>query len=117
MGLIRQEWLYYDLLLNASRNGVGTDNTPIPSNLFTPIELSQWLDSTNTKYEDIDTPPFSLYFDLDEFSPEEIAEAIGNLSVLYASIGGDELIIEDTTIMDPSAVLVPAGGDDEGGMR
>ena len=42
----------------------------------------------------------SLYFDLDDFSPTDIADIIGLLSELYADIGGDGLVIDDVTLLD-----------------
>lgn len=40
------------------------------------------------------TNPISLYFLEDEYTKEEIAEIISNLSDIYREIGGDKLIIE-----------------------
>jgi hypothetical protein len=58
---------------------------------------------TGFEFIDEDSPqPLSLYFDLDEFSPDDVAEIIGLLSELYRDAGGDGLIIEDTTLLDPS---------------
>ena len=51
--------------------------------------------------------PLSLYFDLDEFTPQQIAEFISKLSELYGEIGGDELIIDDCRILEMA--LVPEG--------
>lgn len=51
--------------------------------------------------------PMSLYFDLDEFTPQQIAEFIRKLSELYGEIGGDELIIDDCRILEMA--LVPEG--------
>ena len=51
--------------------------------------------------------PISLYFDLDSFSPTDIADIIGLLSELYADIGGDGLIINDVTLLDFQFALVP----------
>ncbi|NOQ75256.1 MAG: hypothetical protein GQ574_24810 [Crocinitomix sp.] len=36
----------------------------------------------------------SLYFNLDEYSPEEISKIISTLSDIYSIIGGDEIIIK-----------------------
>jgi hypothetical protein len=33
---------------------------------------------------------------------------------MYVSVGGDELVIDDTTIMDYEVALVPVGGDEGG---
>ena len=41
------------------------------------------------------TAPLSLYFDLQKFSSEEIAEIIHLLSEAYCECGGDGLIIND----------------------
>lgn len=53
---------------------------------------------------------FSLYFDLDEYPPTEIALIIGLLSSLYQSVGGDALVIEDATLLDPTSAFEPVGG-------
>jgi predicted nucleic acid-binding Zn-ribbon protein len=58
--------------------------------------------------------PLSLYFDLDEFTPAEIADILTKISEMYVSVGGDELVIDDTTIMDYEVALVPVGGDEGG---
>jgi hypothetical protein len=53
--------------------------------------------------------PLSLYFDLSEFAAPEIAEMIGLLSDLYAEVGGDRLVIEGMTLLDPAELPVPEG--------
>jgi hypothetical protein len=53
------------------------------------------------------TMPLSLYFDVAEFSGAEIAEMIGMLSDLYRGVGGDALVIDGITLLDPA--LVPEG--------
>jgi hypothetical protein len=53
-----------------------------------------------------DPAPISLLFDLDQFTPVEIAEIIGLLSEIYQDVGGDALIIEDLTLLDPTSILV-----------
>jgi len=51
--------------------------------------------------------PLSLYFDMSEFSAAGIADVLHHLSELYRSIGGDGLIINEMTLLEPS--LVPEG--------
>jgi hypothetical protein len=53
----------------------------------------------------------SLYFDLSEFSPAEIAAVLQQFSSLYESVGGDQLVIEDVSMLDPASVLQPTGGE------
>jgi hypothetical protein len=54
-----------------------------------------------------DAAPIKLYFDLAEFSDDEIVSILGRLSDLYRSIGGDVLVIEGTETLDPASVLTP----------
>jgi hypothetical protein len=49
-----------------------------------------------------EAPPLYLYFDLEEFSDNEIAEMIGMLSDVYQEIGGDRLVIDSTTLLQPA---------------
>lgn len=51
--------------------------------------------------------PMKLYFDLNEYSSEEIAAGISFLSELYRSIGGDKLIFDDMKISSLSSVNKP----------
>lgn len=44
--------------------------------------------------------PISLYFDLGEFSTEDVVEVIGTLSDLYRDIGGDALVIDGMMAID-----------------
>jgi hypothetical protein len=62
--------------------------------------------STTTSTSDAATPPLSLYFDLDDFTPEEIEEQIAALSDLYHAISDDELQIVGHTFLSPSLVPV-----------
>lgn len=52
--------------------------------------------------------PLSLYFDAEEFSPRDIAETIGLLSDLYREIGGDKLVIDSTSVLEPTQAAVPS---------
>jgi hypothetical protein len=54
-----------------------------------------------------DAPSITFYFDTAEFTDEEIAEILGDLSDLYRSIGGDALIIDRTEALDPAVILEP----------
>lgn len=54
--------------------------------------------------------PIDCYFDLSEFSAEDIAAILGGLSAYYNKLTGDELIIDDCGVADVSEVLEPAGG-------
>ncbi len=53
--------------------------------------------------------PIEVYFDVAEFSDEEIAEILGQFSDLYHALSGDVLVINKTEMLDPSKVLVPEG--------
>jgi hypothetical protein len=53
----------------------------------------------------LDPAPLSLFFDLDQFAPTEIAEIIGLLSEMYQDVGGDALIIDDLTLLDSTAIM------------
>jgi hypothetical protein len=50
--------------------------------------------------------PISLYFDLEEFTPEQIEEQIAVLSDLYHAISDDELKIVGRTFLNPNLVPV-----------
>jgi hypothetical protein len=54
--------------------------------------------------------PISLYFDLDNFGPTDIADIIALLSELYTDIGGDSLVINDVTLLDFQPAIVPVEG-------
>jgi hypothetical protein len=56
------------------------------------------------------TASISLYFDLDNFGPTDIAGIIGVLSELYVDIGGDGLVIDDVTLLDFQPAIVPVEG-------
>jgi len=51
--------------------------------------------------------PISLYFELESFSPTDIADIIALLSELYTDIGGDGLIIDDVTLLDFQPAILP----------
>jgi hypothetical protein len=53
--------------------------------------------------------PLSLYFDLSEFEPSDIADALGALSDLYRSVGGDGLVIDGTYLLEAAMLPEPAG--------
>jgi hypothetical protein len=59
------------------------------------------------KLIDKEAQPLPLYFDLDDFSPADIADILAFLSELYADLGGDGLIIDDVTLLDFQPALVP----------
>jgi hypothetical protein len=54
-------------------------------------------------------PPLSLYFDLEEFSKDEIVEMISLLSDLYREVGGDALVIDNVSLLDPALLPEPMG--------
>ena len=49
----------------------------------------------------------NLFFSLEEFSSEEIANTIGLISELYKNIGGDEIIIEKSEIRVATEIYEP----------
>jgi hypothetical protein len=49
----------------------------------------------------------SLYFDLDNFGPGDIADIIGLLSELYVDLGGDGLVIDDIALLDFQPAFEP----------
>ena len=49
--------------------------------------------------------PISVYFDLDEFSPDDIVGIIVLLSDIYHDVSGDKLVIDDITILDSSRIV------------
>lgn len=49
----------------------------------------------------------SLYFDLDEFTEEEIAKVIFNINKLYQSMGGDEIVIKGQTLVTTKKTIEP----------
>jgi hypothetical protein len=53
--------------------------------------------------------PIEVYFDVAEFSDEEIAKILGRFSDLYHALSDDVLVINKTETLDPSMVLVPEG--------
>ena len=44
----------------------------------------------------------SLYFDMNDLGDAEVAEVLGELSDVYRSLGGDGLIIEGMTSLEPA---------------
>lgn len=81
------------------------DETPVPAELLGPLwpdgEPEGWPNSDESD-EKMTATPLSLYFDMDEFSPQQVADMIGLLSDLYAEIGGDKLVIDgmSTLVLD-----------------
>lgn len=110
----------FDFLIKQVRENKCDDGTPVPPSAFGPMWPDgepQWLHedrlpSQPTEHaERTPSEPISLYFDLNEFSPQEITEFLGDLSAVYASLSdGDELVIDDMTVLDTSDALVPSGG-------
>lgn len=58
--------------------------------------------------EDEIASPLTLYFDATEFSDEDIVKMIKLISMLYAKQGGDALVIEGITVLEPALVPVEA---------
>ncbi len=90
-----------------------TDETPAPPEFFGPLwpdgEPEGWpagpaVEPTKDEPAFKEASSLSLYFDLDEFTPEQIATFIRLLSEVYHDLGGDELIIDDSTILEFAAV-------------
>jgi hypothetical protein len=67
--------------------------------------------STGGKEKAEEEGSLALYFDLSEFDSNEIHGILAQLSSLYAACGGDHLVIDDVTLLDPTNVLEPVGGD------
>ena len=73
-----------------------------------PVQAENQLDLPSASSEEstaLGHTPISLLFDLDQFTPVEIAEIIGLLSEIYHDVGGDALIIEDLTLLDPTSIM------------
>ncbi|MCW5776578.1 MAG: hypothetical protein KIS87_09080 [Phycisphaeraceae bacterium] len=104
----------FELLRAAVQAENWTDDTPVPPEFFGPLwphgEPEGWPTQHGDSRADPSdeetpgAPPLSLYFDLAEFSANEITEFIGKLSALYAEIGGDDLIIDDMRILEMALV-------------
>lgn len=106
--------------------GIKPDELRVPPSVFGPMwpngAPEGWPDYTPqvpTETADIDAPPpadddlpaapLSLYFDLDEFTREDINDIIAGLSALYEEVSdGDELII-DTQPCTLELAVQPAG--------
>lgn len=114
----------FDLVFTRARLEQWTDDTRVPPDFFGPLwpdgEPNGWPwpmkseDSLSVDESAADPElgrPLSLYFDTNDFSPEEISQVIRRLSALYKSVGGDELVIDDVCVLDPESALMPAGGD------
>lgn len=70
--------------------------------------LRKWIE----KYIEIldrRAPSLSLYFDLSEFNEEDIGRILDQLSSVYSGCGGDKLIIDDVTLLNPVDVPEPVG--------
>ncbi|MDX9910209.1 MAG: hypothetical protein RBS39_00105 [Phycisphaerales bacterium] len=100
-------WNDYDFLRVLVRQSSPRwmDETPVPAELLGPLwpdgEPEGWPNSDESD-EKMTATPLSLYFDMDEFSPQQVADMIGLLSDLYAEIGGDKLVIDgmSTLVLD-----------------
>ena len=93
-------------------------------NLLTEIEKSSPLkelvefqgivkDAIDTQIEHLkvilsEKDALKLYFDLDEFSKEDILNIISLLSEIYRSIGGDGIVIKKLDTLEFSTNLMPA---------
>lgn len=53
------------------------------------------------------TSPLSLFIDLDEFTEEDVADLLAELSSLYRALGGDGLVIRRTLLLDPTRQSAP----------
>jgi hypothetical protein len=103
----------FDLLRALAEQHGWTDDSPVDVALLGPLwpdGLPEgWPVGADRAAEALDGSPLSLYFDADEFTPEQIADMIGLLSDLYAEIGGDRLIIDSTGILQVGAVQGVSG--------
>jgi hypothetical protein len=95
-------------LLGALARREGWDNdTPVPPEVFGPMwpegVPEGWPNELVAPVRNLDTdciaPPLSLYFDGDEFTPEQISEIIGGLSNMYEEMTGDHLVIDTTGVL------------------
>jgi len=95
-------------LLGAFARREGWDNdTPVPPEVFGPMwpdgVPEGWPNKLVAPVRNLDTdciaPPLSLYFDGDEFTPEQISEIIGGLSNMYEEMTGDHLVIDTTGVL------------------
>ena len=73
-------------------------------------KFQEWIDRYILAQDINSTKSLPLYFDLSEFSTEEIRLILDQLSSLYASCGGDRLIIDDAAILDSAEIYEPVGG-------
>lgn len=77
---------------------------------FKEKNVAEREDLTQFFYEQILYPshPLKLYFDLNEFSKEDVVEIISLLSEIYKSIGGDGLEIKKLDCFEYINNLTPA---------
>lgn len=69
--------------------------------------LEHWKRKKKQEVEDFNKDHLTLYFDLDEFSKEEIVDVVALLSGIYESIGGDGLEIKKMDTFEFSESLIP----------
>jgi len=70
------------------------------------LQLSE---SFTHELESTTASPLSLFFDLEEFSEQDIVEIISLLSDLYRGMGGDGLVIDRMRLLDPALLPEPMG--------
>lgn len=69
--------------------------------------LLEWITQYVKAQEPSANNPLSLYFDMSEFSHQDVQNILRQLSSLYQECGGDHLTIEHVDILDPTSLFVP----------
>lgn len=114
----------FERVRDAIQERNGNDETPVPKEFFGPLWTEgapeNWPEDVRLEEKSSGTrkisgefyepkAALSLYFDIGELSDSDIAEILGALSDLYRGLGGDGLVIDRMTLLDPSLLPEPVG--------
>ncbi|MDN5200167.1 hypothetical protein QQ008_02315 [Fulvivirgaceae bacterium BMA10] len=110
-GIKNSEWLSKDFDPDSNLSKVGIHRfVDILDKQYDTIMTLQFIVTHNKRIEienQNTNENLSLYFDLEEFTKDEIVDIIANLSEIYSSIGGDELEIKGADLLEFESVLEP----------
>ncbi|RPJ49275.1 MAG: DNA-binding protein [Candidatus Latescibacterota bacterium] len=101
---IRGRWSVSAEELLRLESGLLDEKLPVVPHTLKLVKLMEMLDGSSPRSK---TRPLSVLIDLEEYTEEDVADLLTELSTLYRALGGDGLVIQETRLFDLARESVP----------